>query len=369
MEGLKSIDMIQKNNTRNKKVLYLYAGSRQNFYNEWSRGLVADTQLLGLNYMSKLGIDAEFSEWSIAEGLRRISFNLVHLPYIFIVWRYDIVFICAGLPLVFLAKYLLRLKKPKFVIYNTYLTNALKRHPTGIIHFINKKAIEGIDCIVCTAHAQEKFLLEQGFDSSKIVVRSIGIDAGRFYNESIKDQSNQMEVDREPYIISVGRDPGRDYKTLFEAVKGLSIKVKVATKPTVVYGLDIPKNVEVLYNVPYEEMPALYHNALFAVVPLRDVEDPKGSDTSGQYGFLEPMASGRATIVSDKETVRDYLIHNENALLVKLGDPALLRSAIDKLLSDIELRKKLAQEGQKNVLERFTSERFARDLSDIFKTI
>ncbi len=361
MDALQFTVMKQKN-----KVLYLYAGSRQKFYEDWKRGLVADTQLLGLNHMAKLGIDAQFIEWSFAEKLRRVSFNLVHIPYIWIIRRFDIVFICAGLPLVFLAKYVLRFKRPKFVIYNTYLTNALKRHPRGIIHFINRKAIKGIDCVVCTARFQEKFLIELGFDRSKIIFRPIGIDAKKFYDES---QKNHIKASDTPYIASVGRDPGRDYKTLFEAVRGLPVHVKVATKPYAVAGLDIPPNVEVLYNIPYEEMPVFYNKALFAVVPLRDADDPKGSDTSGQYGFLEPMASGKAVIVSDKETVRDYLIHEKNAFLVKLGDAALLRSAIERLLSDLEIRKELAQEGQKTVMEKFTSERFAQSLAEIFKSI
>ncbi len=358
---LRSIAMTQRN-----KVLYLYAGSRQKFYEAWNRGLVADTQLLGLNYMAKFGIDAQFIEYSFAEKLRRISFNLVHIPYIWAIRRFDIVFICAGLPLVFLVKYILRFKKPKFVIYNTYLTNALKRHPRGIINFINRKAIQSIDCVVCTARFQVKFLIEQGFDCSKIVFHPIGIDTKRFYDASLK---NDEKENSEPYIVSVGRDPGRDYKTLFEAVRGLPAKVKVATKPSVVAGLDIPPNVEVIYNIPYEEMPALYNKALFAVVPLRDAEDPKGSDTSGQYGFLEPMASGKAVIVSDKETVHDYLVHEKNSLLVKLGNPIHLRSAIERLLSDHELRKQLAKEGQKDVMEKFTSERFAQSLAEIFKSL
>jgi len=349
----------------NKKVLYLYAGPRRKFYENWMRGLVADTQLLGLNYMAKLGIDAKFIEWSFAERLRHISFNLVHIPYIFAIRKFDIVFICAGLPLVFLAKYILKFKKPKFVIYNTYLTNALKRHPRGIINFINRRAIEGIDRIICTARFQEKFLIEQGFDRSKIVFRPIGIDAKRFYDES---QKNSEKAD-EAYIVSVGRDPGRDYKTLFEAVSELPIRVKVATKPYVVAGLEIPSNVEMHYNIPYEDMPAFYNKALFAVVPLRDAEDPKGSDTSGQYGFLEPMASGKAVIVSDKETVRDYLTPGKNALLVKLGDPNSLRSAIERSVSNPEFRKELAKAGQEDVMKNFTSERFAGNLAEIFKSL
>jgi glycosyltransferase involved in cell wall biosynthesis len=317
--------------------------------------------------MNELGVDAEFLEWPIAEGLRKISFNLVHLPYLFAIRNYDVVFICAGLPLVFVAKYLLGWKKPKFVIYNTFLTNALKRNIGGLSGFITRKAIEGLDVIVCTGKEQETFLLEKGFAKEKIVFTPIGIDAKRFADESTKH--SPLNLNEGSYILAVGRDPGRDYKTLFEAVKDLPVKVKVATKQEVVAGLEVPKNVELLLHVPYSKMPALYQGALCAVVPLRDWNDPKGSDTSGQYGYLEPMASGKAVIASDKTVVRDYIENGVDGLLVPGGNAVALREAIQKLISDEGLRARLGQAAQKKVLEKFTSKKFATALADIFKKL
>jgi len=343
------------------RVLYLYAGKRKEFYTAWKAGKNPDTQLLGLNYMNELGVDASFAEWPIAEWLRNVSFNLVHLPYLLTIRKYDTVFICAGLPLVFTAKFLLGWKKPKFVIYNTFLTNALKRNTGGLSGFITRKAIERLDVIVCTGKEQETFLLEQGFDKEKIVFAPIGIDAMRFADESKKNPKNG------DYVLAVGRDPGRDYKTLFEAVRDLPIKVKVATKQEVVAGLEVPKNVELLLHVPYSDMPALYQGALCAVVPLRDWNDPKGSDTSGQYGYLEPMASGKAVIASDKAVVRDYIENNVDGILVPPGNPTALCEAIQQLISDESLRTRLGQTAQKKVLEKFTSRKFAEALSNIFK--
>ena len=348
----------------NPKVLYLYAGLRKDFYAKYQKGLVPDTQLLGLNYMEQFGIKAEFKEWALSNWLRKISFNLVHLPYLFIIRRYDVVFICAGLSLVFLAKWLLGWKKPKFVIYNTYLTNALKRHPTGLIHFINRKAIENIDLVVSTAREQMEFLLAQGFDPQKIIFHPIGIDAERFYNESKKGPAY-----RAPYIASVGRDLGRDYQTLFEAVKDLSVEIKVATKAETVKGLSVPSNVKLLFNVPYEEMPSFYKRALFVVTPLKNTENKAGSDTSGQYGFLEPMAAGKAVIVTDKSTVRDYIENGKEGILVPPSNAEDLKKAILTLLKDGDFRERLGRAGQQKVLKQFTSLRFAQALSDIFKSL
>ncbi len=349
---------------RKPRVLYLYAGSRKRFYEEWRRGLVADTQLLGLNHMAEFGIDAEFKEFRFAEMLRKVSFNLVHLPYLSILRNYDVVFICAGLPLVFAAKQIFRWEKPRFVIYNTSLSNALKRNKSGLAHRVLIKAIEGLDSIVCTASDQAEFLKKEGFNPEKISVRPIGIDPLPFskHDEILSDAEA-------PFIVSVGRDLGRDYATLFEAVKGLPIKVVVATKPEAVLGLTPPPNVEIRFHVPYSEMPELYRRALFAVTPLKDAGNPKGSDTSGQYGFLEPMASGRAVVASDRTTVRDYLEHEKNALLVPPSDPTALRTAIEELIRDSAKRDRLARAGRETVQERYTSKQFARELALIFQRL
>lgn len=344
------------------KVLYLYAGSRRMFYQKWQRGEVPDTQLLGLNHLKDFGIEAEFAELPLAEFLRKINFNLVHLPYLFRVRKYKVVFICAGLPLVFVAKYLLRWQYPKFVIYDTYLTNALKRN-IGISAFITRKAIERIDKIVCTARVQRDFLISEGFNPKNILYAPIGIDAYKFSSHQSGGSTSS-----EKYILSVGRDLGRDYKTLFEAVKDLNVRVKVATKKEAVAGLNIPQNVEILLNVQHEKMPALYAGALFALTPLKNT-DPSGSDTSGQYGFLEPMAAGKAVIVSDKPTVRDYIRNEVDGILVSPENPAKLRSAVERLLKDAKLRAALGQRAREKVLSHFISHHFAQSLARVFKQL
>jgi|GEM_PF-869796 glycosyltransferase involved in cell wall biosynthesis len=369
------------------RVLYLYAGSRRAFYEKWKRGEVPDTQLLGLNYMKDLGVDAEFIEWRFCEFLRRINFNLVHLPYIFAIKKYDIVFMCAGLPLVFLAKYILRWKKPRFVIYNTYLANALARNPQGLSGFITRTAIQNLNAIVCTARAQIPPLLAAGIAQEKIHFAPIGIDVHKFIkNQRIVPKENIAQPDGASiaknqqifmrvfggelfsgYILSVGRDLGRDYKTLFEAVRGLDVKMIVATKPEAVAGLAIPPNVEIRFHVPYEEMPALYRSALFVMTPLK-TSHPDGSETSGQYGFLEPMAAGKAVIVSDKPSVRDYIEHDRTGILVEPENPAALRVAIEKLLADEPLRTRLGETAKESVSKNFTSSHWARSLAKVFRS-
>ena len=205
--------------------------------------------------------------------------------------------------------------------------------------------------------------------TKKIFFHPIGIDADFFIKSCRLDNPIQRNIGIDDYIVSVGRDLGRDYKTLFEAVRDLPIKVKVATKKEAILGLTIPNNVEINYDIPYEEMLSIYQNALFAIVPLREVADPKGSDTSGQYGFLEPMACGKAVIATDKDTVRDYIENDTDGILVPHKNPSALRTAIKNLLENPKRATKLGVVAQRKVVQKFTSRQFAEYLASVFKSV
>ncbi|MDP3661676.1 MAG: glycosyltransferase family 4 protein, partial [bacterium] len=95
----------------------------------------------------------------------------------------------------------------------------------------------------------------------------------------------------------------------------------------------------------------------------------EGSETSGQYGYLEPMAAGKAVIATDKPVVRDYIEHDKTGLLVPPENARALRAAIEKLLAEPRLAMRLGRMAQQKVLAEFTSEHWARSLAEIFKSL
>ena len=66
----------------------------------------------------------------------------------------------------------------------------------------------------------------------------------------------------EPYILSVGRDSGRDFHTLLQAARKRGIKVKLVTLPRMIPAefVDDPL-LEVHTNIPYADLFALYRDA------------------------------------------------------------------------------------------------------------
>jgi glycosyltransferase involved in cell wall biosynthesis len=58
--------------------------------------------------------------------------------------------------------------------------------------------------------------------------------------------------------------------------------------------------------------------------------------------LFEAMASGRPVVASDLPSIREVLVHEQNALLVPPGDSRALASAIERLLRDRDLARRLA---------------------------
>lgn len=78
---------------------------------------------------------------------------------------------------------------------------------------------------------------------------------------------------------------------------------------------------------------------------------------------LEAMARGAAVVLSDSGGVREYARPGQNCLLVPSGDVHGLVSAIQRVASDLELRRRLADAGRRTA-EHYPVETFARECAD-----
>jgi len=92
--------------------------------------------------------------------------------------------------------------------------------------------------------------------------------------------------------------------------------------------------------VPPPELPAERTNADLFVIPLLDSTTARLF--TSPLKLFESMASGRPVIASDLPSIREVLTHEENALLVPSGDARALAAAIERLLLDRDLSRRLA---------------------------
>lgn len=345
-------------------VLYLFAGRRKQDEEKYRQGAMPDTYLVGLNRLAQHGIAATYIENRFSELLRRVSFNLANLPSLFAAGKYAIVFSGTNPVLVFLHKALMRNQRTKWVIYNTFLTNMLKRNQGNLAGKLVRASLWRTVAIIHPSTVQRDFLVQQGFPKEQQLYLPYGVD-----REFVDRHRGRPTLVKTPYIMSAGKDMGRDYQTLVDAVRGLDVQLYIGASPRNFADVkNIPDNVHISFYTP-ADLVTMYEHAAFVVIPTHREDQLDSSDCSGQYVLLESMMSGKAVIASDRSTIYDYVTPDTHAVLVEPENAQALRSAIQKLLDEPERAERLGKAARAKAEEEFTTERFSAGLADIFKKL
>lgn len=167
------------------------------------------------------------------------------------------------------------------------------------------------------------------------------------------------EDDAEPFVLAMG-SANRDYAGLFQAARGLPLRVMVVAGAHAVAGLDVPPNVVVRAGLSFAECRELTQRARLSVVPLRE-----GFGASGQVTVIEAMVMGRPVVATRTLGTEDYVRDGDTGALVPPGDVAALRDALMQLWEDAAMRARLAAAARAQALAEFTHEAAAAKLLDL----
>jgi glycosyltransferase involved in cell wall biosynthesis len=101
--------------------------------------------------------------------------------------------------------------------------------------------------------------------------------------------------------------------------------------------------------VPHDELQRLYGRAAVVACPSR------------REGFgvacLEAMAHGRPVVATRVGGLLDLVVDGETGIVVPARDPAALRSALERLLGDPDLRRRLGEAGRERARTHFSWEK------------
>ena len=100
--------------------------------------------------------------------------------------------------------------------------------------------------------------------------------------------------------------------------------------------------------VPHDELQQLYARAAVVACPSR-------REGFG-VGCLEAMAHGRPVVATRVGGLRDLVVDGETGIFVPPRDPTALRSALERLLGDAELRRELGAAGRARARAHFSWE-------------
>ncbi len=175
--------------------------------------------------------------------------------------------------------------------------------------------------------------------------RRLGAQDVRTIPSGIDVPDHVGEEDEPAHVLYAGRlSPEKGIRELVAAADG---------HPLVVAG-DGPLRSEVpgaLGFVPHDELERLYERAAVVACP------------SHREGFgivcAEAMAHGRPVVAGDVGGLRDLVVDEVTGLLVPPRDAGALRAALERLLADPALRRRMGEAGRARISEHFTWQRFA----------
>ena len=233
--------------------------------------------------------------------------------------------------------------RPRLVVISCWLAELLvKRYSPRRIALL-RRAYRHVDRLVFFSRNQaEIYQRVLGVPPERLRFVPFGIDH-RYFSPGPPEEV-------ENFVLAVGRDLGRDWATLFEAVAGTSLRVKLATRPSALQGLAVPSNVEVLGQIGLRKYRDLTRKTGLVVVPCVPQAYP-----TGQTVLLESMAAARCCVVTGSPAMEDYLDPGTSALVVPPRDPAALRAALLDAAGSPELRARLGNRARQLVEERYNA--------------
>ena len=170
--------------------------------------------------------------------------------------------------------------------------------------------------------------------------RELGAGEVRVIPSGVELPERVGEPAEPPEVLFVGR---------LSAEKGILELVQAADGMKLVVAGDGPLRERVpgaLGFVPHHELGPLYERAAVVAVP------------SHREGFgvacAEAMAAGRPVVASAVGGLLDLVVDGETGLLVPPRDVPALRAALERLLADEELRRKLGAAGRERAREHFS---------------
>lgn len=356
---------MQSQQVKNAKVLYLFSRSRLAY--RLANTDLPDTQLFGLNHLPEYGLGAtslEISDLCLGRLLGKLLGRR---------WRYGLLFFWTrGYQLTFGPSliYQMPLKAAlgshsRYVLLNINLNSMLDKYERNAwLYTVLKRNTLRFDGIVCLSEYQRTALVcKHGIPKQLTTVVPLGVDID-FY-------PYVGALDRQDFILSVGRDKGRDYATLIAVARLMPDNhfVIVCSASNIKAIKDIPKNVKIVHDLSPVELRELYRKACLGVLPTYGDHSGVGMDCSGQTVLLDMMASGVPIIATERRYLDDYACAGEEIVVVPSGNPVVLSQALSELIRCPETRTRLARAARARVEGQFTSRLMAGKLAGYFNHI
>lgn len=246
------------------------------------------------------------------------------------------------------------------------------RYLTGIVYgvYTHNYIRNSVISVVAVAEYCGQFLSEHGVDPTKITVIHNGIEDKELATDGRGELRAEWAIEDSDILIGVASrvDPVKGIRYLIDAFKDISVRHPQARLVVVGTGTldkELKEGVDsiglsdrVIFAGFRTDMDRCF--AAFDIFALPSLAEYHS------IGLLEAMRAGKAIVATsvggNTESVRD----GEEALIVPPADSKALVRALDRLLSDKALTKKLSAAAQNRFQGEFTIDQMLRKTADWF---
>jgi rhamnosyl/mannosyltransferase len=275
-------------------------------------------------------------------------------------------------PMALVAYFLARPRAPLVIWYHSEVVRPAWRYRTFYRPFL-EFALRRVSCVVVGSPPMSNAPALAGH-RDKCVVIPYGVDVDRFRpGVRVTAEANaRRERARRPILLFVGRLVRyKGLEVLLEALPGLDAQTVIigdgphrAAIEAMVTARGLSDRVQLVGEVSEEDLVAWLHACVALVLP----------STTRQESFgivqLEAMLCGRPVVSTDLPTGVPWVnVHNQTGLVVPVGDAAALREALDRLVTDDELRLTLGDAARERVLQTFTADRMCTAMLSLYREL
>ena len=169
---------------------------------------------------------------------------------------------------------------------------------------------------------------------------------------------DNLQVSEGDYCFAGGYS-NRDYGMLIQAFRNLDERLVICASKHNDLPPDLPGNVQILYDLPLQGFIELIAGAKICILPLN-----ANSGASGQSVTLKYMQFGKPIIVTRDPVIAGYLNQN-NSVLIEPGDSQGLVQAINTLINNKEMRRRLGGQASEDYFMNFQSSHFKEKILNV----
>lgn len=174
------------------------------------------------------------------------------------------------------------------------------------------------------------------------------------------------EINDKIKILSVGRDVGRDFKTLISAAGRVECELVIVTLPYLINrDFYCDNNIKIIERIPYTELFELYSQSNVTVVPLVcGISYP-----SGIRAVMESMLLGVPVIAARTPVLEEYFLDGKEIIFYEPEDQDMLVESLRMLKKDRQLAIDLVDNARKKMEECYGMESYTNRLNEIIENI